>query len=207
MMKNEALIVFVRKPELGKVKTRLAATIGKAAALSVYEKLLLHTFEITQGSMTDKFIFYAGEVVEDDVWQQEQYTKMLQHELDLGKRMKTAFETVFQKGYGKVVIIGSDCPQLTTAHLAQAFGALDHSDLVIGPATDGGYYLLGMKTVHSELFQNIAWSTAHVYPDTIKIIQTLSLNYHALPVLTDVDEEKDLPAEWRKEIAGKINLS
>jgi len=197
-MKKEALIVFVRKPEMGKVKTRLAATIGDAAALDIYKKLLHHTFELTQHIAADKFIFYAGEIVENDIWQQNDYTKLLQKETDLGGRMQTAFETIFQKGYDKVVIIGSDCPQLTDDHLAEAFQALDQFDLVIGPAADGGYYLLGMKKLHAELFQGIEWSTPNVFADTVKIIEQMTHRYHVLQTLTDVDEEKDLPEEWRK---------
>jgi hypothetical protein len=199
-MNKNALIVFVRKPELGKVKTRLAATVGNAAALDIYKKLLQHTFELTQATTTDKFIFYAGEIVEEDIWREKRYTKLLQQETDLGGRMKAAFHTVFQSGYDKVVIIGSDCPQLTPSHLADAFKALNQVDIVIGPASDGGYYLLGMKKLQGQLFQGIEWSTPTVFAKTEKIINQLGCSYHALETLTDVDEEKDLPEEWRKDI-------
>ncbi len=195
MMKKEALIVFVRKPELGKVKTRLAATIGDAAALDVYKRLLHHTFEVTQQSPADKFIFYAGEIVENDAWQAG-CTKLLQQEADLGNRMKAAFETVLQKGYEKAVIIGSDCPGLTDVHLEKAFRALDRYDIAIGPARDGGYYLLGMKTMHPQLFGDIAWSTPHVYAKTVSIMERSFLRFHALEMLSDVDEEKDVPRAW-----------
>ncbi len=200
-MEKQALIIFVRKPQPGKVKTRLAAVIGAEAALAIYKKLLQHTCAVAQQINAGKAIFYAGEKVENDLWSGPDVFKYLQPETDLGHRMKTAFETVFKGGAGRAVIIGSDCPSLTANHLALAFAALEKNDVVIGPAADGGYYLLGMKRLHPELFQNIPWSTDRVYTDTIAVLQQLGLRYQTLETLTDVDEEKDLPEEWRRELA------
>jgi glycosyltransferase A (GT-A) superfamily protein (DUF2064 family) len=85
----------------------------------------------------------------------------------------------------------------------QAFAALENNEVVIGPAADGGYYLLGMKKLHPELFQNIAWSTDRVYAETIAVLQQQDLCYQTLETLTDVDEEKDLPEEWRRALNGQ----
>lgn len=199
-MNKNALIVFVRKPERGKVKTRLAATIGEDAALYVYQKLLTHTASVVKETGVNAFVFYAGEIAEDDVWNEMASRKRQQSETDLGHRMQTAFETVFAEGCSQVVIIGSDCPQLTANHVQAAFDQLQKHDVVIGPAADGGYYLLGMKRVHAALFQNIAWSTPLVYAQTTAVLQTNRLTFFSLPSLTDVDEEKDLPLEWKEEI-------
>lgn len=193
---KEALIIFVRNPELGKVKTRLAAQIGDEKALNVYRKLLAHTKELAVETGTDVFVF-ATEALSDDYW--NQFTIAQQKGDDLGQKMQSAFEAVFNKGYEKVVIIGSDCPELSCAHIQEAFQSLDEKDVVIGPAKDGGYYLLGMKKIHEKLFHNKAWSTAKVFEETITAINELQLSYKQLETLRDVDEEKDLPQSWREE--------
>ncbi len=194
---TDALIIFVRHPQLGKVKTRLAATIGNVAALDVYKKLLAHTFQISQKARADKFIFYAGEIVEDDMWSVENYFKLRQADSYLGGKMLSAFLQVLDKGYQNVCIIGSDCYELSTTIVDAAFAALNHVDVVVGPATDGGYYLLGMKEMHKGIFENKNWSSETVFTETVQSIIEAELTYQTLPALNDVDEEKDLPEEWR----------
>lgn len=191
-----ALIVFVRHPVLGKVKTRLASTLGEKAALIIYQKLLSHTLVLATSSPADKFIFYADELVEHDMWSREGFSKQRQANGDLGYRMLQAFETVFAKGYDSVMIIGSDCHELTAAIVQQAFWLLQEGDVVIGPARDGGYYLLGMKKIHPKLFIDKAWSTSTVFSDTQNTISELGLTCRELPLLNDVDEEKDVPLAW-----------
>lgn len=191
-----ALIVFVRHPELGKVKTRLASTIGDEAALTIYQRLLAHTLSIAKSSAADKFIFYAGELIEPDMWTAERFFKHKQADGDLGYRMREAFKTVFFAGYERVMIIGSDCYELTADIIGRGFQDLESKDIVIGPANDGGYYLLGMKQLHPQLFADKAWSTNTVFEETIKTMKELALTYNALPALNDVDEEKDLPPAW-----------
>lgn len=199
-MTKQALIIFVRKPEKGKVKTRLAATLGEEAALFIYQKLLQHTVEITEAVAADKLVFYAGEIERDDRWQRKNYLKQQQADGNLGKRMKAAFEAAFALGYKKVCIVGSDCFELTSAIIEQAFQSLKDKDLVIGPAKDGGYYLLGMKRLYSTLFINKNWSTATVFADTMDDAKGRGLSYKKLPQLTDVDEAKDVPKEWLTEV-------
>ena len=106
--------------------------------------------------------------------------------------MSNAFSYTFQKGYDRVVIIGTDCPELTAGILMNAFAYLNNHDVVIGPAADGGYYLLAMKQHYSALFKNINWSTETVLEETLEICMENNLNYTLLPVLHDVDEERDL---------------
>ncbi len=195
-MTKQALIIFVRKPEKGKVKTRLAASLGDEAALFIYQKLLQHTLEITEAVDADKVVFYAGEIEEDDRWQQEKYSKQKQADGDLGRRMNDAFDTVFKMGYNKVCIVGSDCYELTSEIITNAFRALEENDIVIGPAHDGGYYLLGMKLLHSSLFENKAWSTSSVLTDTFQTAQQIGVTLMQLPTLRDVDEAADVPEEW-----------
>ena len=193
---KKALIIFVRHPELGKVKTRLAAGIGNEAALCIYKKLLEHTLTITKTIEADKFVYYADHIVNDDMWQHEHYYKLLQENADLGKRIQTAFQTVFDRGYKRVCIIGSDCYELSTEIIDDAFTALDQNDVVVGPAKDGGYYLLGIKELHHQLFENKNWSTETVFAETIQTINELNLSFTTLPVLKDVDVVEDVPEEW-----------
>jgi rSAM/selenodomain-associated transferase 1 len=190
---RKLLLIFIKNPVLGKVKTRLARTLGDAKALDVYLQLLNHTLLVTKDVAADKAVFYTDFVDRQDMWPDDLYQKQLQQGQDLGQRMQGAFEWAFEKQYGQVVIIGSDCPQLTTAIIEQAFAQLDTSKVVLGPAADGGYYLLGMTTLVPRLFNNKNWSTVTVLSDTLADLQILQLSYSTLPTLHDVDHAEDLP--------------
>ncbi len=188
-MKN-ALIIFVRNPELGKVKTRLATGIGDEKALLVYKHLLQHTHNITTNVAATNFIFYTNYVNEKDIW--IGYKKKLQHGNDLGERMLAAFNELFNAGYNKVCIIGSDCVELNTSIINNAFESLENSDLTIGPVADGGYYLLGLKKIIPQLFLNKKWSTSSVFAESLKDANNLGLRVNQLPLLNDIDTENDL---------------
>lgn len=191
-MTKQALLIFTKNPEPGKVKTRLAATLGNAKALSIYRQLLEHTASITNYLPIDKFIFYSVYVEHADLWDAKHYHKEVQRGKDLGEKMDNAFATAFQMVYDRVVIIGTDCPELNAGIIMNAFAYLNNHDVVIGPAEDGGYYLLGMKRHYTLLFKNINWSTENVFDETITICKKNNINYSFLPVLHDIDEEKDL---------------
>ena len=165
---QKALLIFTRNPELGKVKTRLATTIGDAAALEVYHKLLEHTVDITQTLKVDKFVFYSEQIQENDHWDTTIYYKELQKGTNLGERMHHAFELLFKKGYRQIIIVGSDIFELTTKNIQEAFTGLDTANFVVGPALDGGYYLLGMNTLNKSLFKHKKWGTSTVLKATLK---------------------------------------
>lgn len=186
-----ALIIFVRNPEPGKVKTRLAATLGDEKALHIYKDLLHHTRSVSRQSTAHKFVFYHNVIDWEDEWNIPDFNKRLQCNTNLGSKMRKAFEEVFSAGYDKAIIIGSDCFELNTALIESAFLYLDDKDVVIGPASDGGYYLLGMKRMHSCFFSNKQWSTASVYAATLQDAITNGIRITSLPVLTDVDTEAD----------------
>ena len=196
---SDALILFVRKPEKGKVKTRIAATEGENFALKIYNKLLLHTYGITAPLTCTKYVFYAGAIEEDDMWSNG-YHKLMQAETDLGNRMKAAFTQLFEKEHKRICIIGSDCYELSTEVIEQAFAELEKHDLVIGPAHDGGYYLLGMKDGVKDVFQNIEWSTEKVLKQTIKQLIDKNQTFVLLPMLHDVDTVNEVPAKWMEEL-------
>lgn len=190
-MKNKNLIiVFTRNPELGQVKTRLAKTIGDPSALNIYTFLLEHTEKTIRNIDSDKAIYYSEKVQDHDLWNNSIYLKHLQIGEGLGDRMLHAFENAFLNNYEKVVIVGSDLFDLKEKHLQEAFQKLDKRDIVIGPAKDGGYYLLGMKTLHSEVFKNKNWGTSSVFKDTMKDLNKFKL--HQLEKLNDIDTFEDM---------------
>ena len=189
-MKEAALIIFVRNPELGKVKTRLAATIGKHAALDIYKKLLLHTHTIASAVACDRYVFYAGDIPAVDIWSGPLFIRQPQCDGDLGDRMLAAFDDLLKR-YKRAVIIGSDCIKLTAEIIQQAIGSLNDNEVVIGPSEDGGYYLLGMRNFYAGLFNNINWSTGTVFTETTSVIEEMHLSYKTLQVLPDIDTEED----------------
>ena len=194
---KKGLIIFARKPVLGTVKTRLAKGIGEEKALQIYIKLLQHTRAVAKQVQCDCFIFLT-EPTEDDFW--NGFFCEQQQGNTLGEKMQHAFEMLFKKGYNHCVIVGSDCPNLEKEIVENAFISLSENDVTIGPAGDGGYYLLGMKKLISPLFKNKDWSTENVFKQTIEDVTNLQLTFKVLPLLNDVDEKKDVPVAWLKEL-------
>lgn len=190
-MTDNALIIFVKNLIEGRVKTRLAATLGNDGAMDIYKQLLKNTQNSILTFEADKIVFYS-DFIEEEIWEKNSFQNKIQQGNDLGERMKNAFKSSFIAGYEKIVIIGTDCPGIHKSILENAFMALNNLDIVIGPATDGGYYLLGMKKEHPFLFQNIEWSTDKVLQQTIDLCNKNRLSYFLLPELSDIDEEKDL---------------
>ena len=190
------LIIFYRNPKMGKVKTRLAATVGNDRALEIFRKLSLHTRTITENLAYDKIVFYTDSIDLMDIWPNAIYLKALQEGDDLGERMENAFAGGFESGYDSICIIGTDCYELTGDIIHEAFHALRSSDAVIGPARDGGYYLLGMNKPCPDIFTNKRWSTDTVFQDTVSVFELLRLQFVKLRELSDVDTEDDLPESW-----------
>ncbi|MEX8546333.1 MAG: TIGR04282 family arsenosugar biosynthesis glycosyltransferase [Mucilaginibacter sp.] len=189
---NTALIIFVRHPKLGQVKTRLASVIGDEKALKVYQLLLEHTKNITAELNCRKFVYYSEQVEEYDLWNSPGYTKRQQTGNDLGERMLNAFKELFEQGFKNIIIIGSDCYQLKNTMIKEAFELLDSCEVVIGPTFDGGYYLLGMNHLIPNLFYDKAWSTDHVFEKTLQDLELLNLQFAKLQQLHDVDVVADL---------------
>lgn len=192
-MENKCLlIIFVKNLVLGKVKTRLAKDIGAENALIIYQYLLGYTRDITRNLSCAKHLYYSNFIPEADDWSDIVYQKKLQSGTDLGQRMMTAFQQGFEADYDSILIIGSDNYELTQPIIEQGFRELERYDFVIGPAKDGGYYLLGMKVLHPSIFENKSWSTDSVLKDTLQSIQKLKSSVYLLPVLNDVDTIADL---------------
>lgn len=184
-MTKNLILIFTRNPELGKCKTRLAKTIGDENALTIYKMLLQHTADVVEQINCDKAVYYSVKVRTDDIWDDSIYKKHQQNGADLGYRMQNAFKESFKAGYEKVLIVGSDLYDLKPKHIQEAFNRLDNNDVVIGPAEDGGYYLLGMKTLLPDIFENKNWGTDTVRAATLNDLKTKKVAL--LEILNDID--------------------
>lgn len=189
---KEVLIIFARNEIYGKVKTRLAATTSHDVAMATYRMLLEHTREVSRPLLYNKVIFYSSYLDHHDLWDPHSYQKRLQYGEDLGQRISNAFANIFDEGAKLIVLIGTDCPELTSGLIIEAFMTLRHYDVVLGPAKDGGYYLVGMKHLHIDIFQGIEWSTDQVLLQTLKVCEENKLSVFLLRELTDIDTEENL---------------
>ena len=197
MKKKELLIIFVKNPVLGKVKSRLAQSIGAGKALSVYMKLQDKLNEEVEDLMFDKQVCYSDDIEGKDIWKNDTYGKSVQKGDDLGQRMHEAIQNAFHESYSKVCLIGSDIYDLSASIILKSFKLLDKHDIVIGPSKDGGYYLIGMKSPNKRLFQKKKWSTTEVLSETIKDLIKLNLSYALLTELNDIDVIDDIKGDSR----------
>ncbi|RMG69614.1 MAG: glycosyltransferase [Bacteroidetes bacterium] len=186
------LILFVKHPRRGEVKTRLAAGIGEARALEVYRALLAHLRVVATPVAADKVVFYGNEVPKQDLWVETGWPRILQQGADLGARMAQAFAWGFARDYQRIALVGSDLPHLSQAILEEAFGQLQAHPAVLGPAADGGYYLIGLTRPVPAVFANMAWSTPQVAQETRRRLAAAGLSCGSLPVLSDLDTVEDL---------------
>ena len=189
-MNNNLLIIFARNPELGKVKTRLSATIGDDAALNIYKFLLEHTVSVTKDLKVEKQVHYSVKVRAHDIWDNTVYHKKQQYGKDLGDRMEYAFQQGFIEGFENIILIGSDLYDLSQLDLETAFSALKNHNFVLGPAEDGGYYLIGMKMIKSQLFKHKKWGSDTVLKETLYNLKNDS--FQLLALRNDIDYFEDI---------------
>ncbi|MEP7108576.1 MAG: TIGR04282 family arsenosugar biosynthesis glycosyltransferase [Ferruginibacter sp.] len=194
---KSGLIIFIRNSIAGKVKTRLAKTMGDEKALLIYNQLLAHTHSVTRDLPCDKFLYYSDWADQNDNWENVRFQKRVQHPGDLGERMSNAFLELFKVGYEKLLIIGSDCLELNELIINEAFDTLNTKKVVIGPSLDGGYYLLGMTAYFPGIFLDKKWSTSSVLKETLQDLFNSGIKVGKLKMLNDIDEEKDLPGNMQ----------
>ena len=187
------LIIMRKNAELGKVKTRLANQIGNEKAFEVYKELLNYTARISKTVLAQRKCYYSSFIENNDMFEDEYFEKLIQKGDDLGDKMYNAAKDSFGQWATKVVIIGSDCFDINAGIIEEAFNALNQHDVVLGPAEDGGFYLIGMTDLHSEFFLNREWSHENVLLDTIIQVKEKGLKHYLLPTLSDVDFFEDLP--------------
>ena len=199
-MKAEAarLIIFTRYPEPGKTKTRLIGVLGAEGAAKLQRQMTEYTLSNARKLQSSHPVaievhFAGGSLSLMMDWLGADLTYRSQASGDLGWRMARSLAQAFNDGATRATIIGTDCPNLSVEIMATAFDQLLSADLVLGPAVDGGYYLIGLRRLVPELFNNISWGTADVFWQTVNIAQQLNLAVADLPQLADVDRPEDLP--------------
>lgn len=190
-MTEALVIVFVKNIKLGTVKTRLAKTIGDLGAFEVYSELVNITEKATKNLDVDKHIYFSNAVVETQ-WPED--FKTVQQGKDLGERMLNAFKNGFNAGYKKIVLIGSDLPDITANHITDGLEVLNHNDMVFGPAADGGYYLIGLSKLNAKPFNNKPWSQSSLLETTLKELERDKIKIGLLETLNDIDTYEDLIA-------------
>jgi hypothetical protein len=203
MSLNQCLILFVRFPERGKVKTRLAKDIGPQKAKVLYTYFVLDLLKTLNRDDLSITICFSPPGAGEDMkkWLGKRYSYMPQNGEDLGKRMKNAFEDVFRKDFREAVLIGTDIPDISDSIIEDAF-YLDKHDAVIGPSYDGGYYLIGFRkdTFLPGIFDEIAWGTERVFEKTMEIFTKNTYAVRTLSVWQDVDRLADLKALYQRNI-------
>lgn len=194
-MPDSKLVVFLKAPRAGVVKTRLAGAIGAEQACLAYRELVEGLVRNLKG-LEDVELRFTPDDAESEIrqWREGNWRARPQGEGDLGGRLESAFASSFAEGAERVVVIGSDCPDVTRADIAAAWNALERHDLVLGPASDGGYWLIGLRCLHRELFEDIPWSRTTVLEETLGRARCAGLSVFLLRELSDVDTEED----WRR---------
>lgn len=198
MTDKSVVLLFVKAPVRGQVKSRLAAAVGEEAAVALYENFIFDTLEQMErtGYPIRIFVYPADAIEVVSSWLGKEHVCLPQTGNDLGERMEQALEHAFSEGWGRAVLIGSDLPDLPAEIINGAFTALETSDAVIGPAADGGYYLIGFNRegLPRHVFHNIEWSTETVFRETTDLLRAARLRVHVLPQWHDVDTIDDLKA-------------
>jgi rSAM/selenodomain-associated transferase 1 len=199
---DRCLLFFIKSPEKGRVKTRLASAVGDEMAVRLYRRFLLETlFTLNRGTFLFYLCFYPENSLSDlKGWLGDDYLYMPQKGEDLAERMKNGFIDAFAMNFKRVVLIGSDIPDLPLEFIEEAFTSLQEKDIVIGPSLDGGYYLIGFKDKNFSLrvFEGIPWSTKRVFEETMKILKQEGLTVHTLQHWRDIDTIDDLKNLPRK---------
>jgi uncharacterized protein len=204
-MATNRLILFINNTISGKVKTRLATVIGDDRALDVYIRMLEHVRDVTGVLPMDKAIYYSDFIEPGDMFDATDYDKYLQSGGNKGERMYQAFAHAFADGYQKVVIICSDCFEISSSHIVDAFESLNETDIVLGPSTDGAYYLLGMNRFLPFIFKNKDWGSENVFLDTLIDIRNHGLGFRLLETLSDLETFDDLKRSGRfPDISGMV---
>ena len=211
MNSKSAVIIFMKLPVPGKVKTRLAKSIGDELACQAYQFLLKQTL-VNIPSGPDLIVtFEPAEARESVKGLCEQYNSIRhfipQPNGGLGERLESIFKKVFELGYQKVLAIGTDCPTLSRDVFQSAFNSLEENSIVLGPSNDGGYYLIGIKTMFSFLFRDMSWSTEKLYHETLLKIKENNETFHELIQMNDIDEIDDLkklPEQYLSDLVSEI---
>lgn len=189
-MTKSCIILFAKPPVKGLVKTRLATDLGNDTTLEIYQQLLQNAVNQASSSIADLVIYWSEKNFDSTLY--SKFPFQIQFGENLGKRMINAFNWAFECGYEKVVIMGSDCPELNAEVIDYSFTALSKADLVFGKAEDGGYYLVGMNRLYEPILDFKEWSHSQVLENALQVAREMKLKVELLPVLSDIDNVRDL---------------
>jgi uncharacterized protein len=193
---DRCLLFFIKNPQKGQVKTRLASVIGDEMAVRLYKRFLLEMLStLNKGTFLFYLCVYPVDALEGlRTWLGQDYLYMPQQGENLGERMKNGFIEALAMNFKRVVLIGSDIPSLPLEFIEEAFISLEKKDVVIGPSVDGGYYLIGFRNdkFSPRAFKGIPWSTERVFGETMKVLEGEGLTVHTLKTLRDIDTAQDL---------------
>ncbi|HMK56859.1 MAG TPA: TIGR04282 family arsenosugar biosynthesis glycosyltransferase [Dissulfurispiraceae bacterium] len=205
------LIIFVKWPEKGKVKTRLAAAIGEEGACKLYKCFVEDTVAMAGAAGFRPLIAYCPEEAGSRVaaWLGNGKDYMPQSGRDLGEKMKNAFKRVFEDGCLQAVLIGSDIPDLPPAIITEAFSALENKQAVIGPAKDGGYYLIGFRrdAYAGQVFRGMSWGSSDIFERSIAVLEREGIDVYVLPVWSDMDRPADIAELVKRNSEGPFMRS
>ena len=190
-MSKNLVIIFVKNSILGKVKTRLAKSIGNVGAFNIYSELVAITKKASTKINTDKHTYFS-DVINPSIWENEK--KFIQKGENLGMKMQHAFQNGFDEGYENIVLIGSDLPTISKEVIETGIANLKNKDVVFGPAEDGGYYLIGMSKMHASIFENKPWSKNNLLAITLQELKAQNQSVGLIDTLNDIDTFEDLIA-------------
>jgi len=203
-MKPVRIIIFTKAAQAGFTKTRLIPALGKQGAANLAKKMLIHTLNQSLEAGVGPVEMCVTPPPTDSIWQEYAVLGDLEYSDqgtgDLGERLSRVTQRVIDRGES-LLIIGTDCTQLTATHLQRAKESLHNFDSILIPATDGGYVLFGLNFFHASLFESIKWSTDTVYAETTERLETLGRTIKIFPSMNDIDEPKDLkflPSTWKE---------
>jgi uncharacterized protein len=188
MTQKNTILIFARYPTPGAAKTRLIPNLGAVGAANAHKALCEATLICAKASGFSLALAYTGAALADfQKWLGNDIAYVPQIEGDLGDKLTAAMDYALNTGIQKLFIIGSDCPYISADHFREAATALENHDIAIGPAFDGGYYLIALKASHASLFKDIAWSTEQVFEQTCRAAAEINLSVKILETLADID--------------------
>jgi len=192
-IRQNTLIVFVKYPQAGLVKTRLAKDLGEQEAVVLYERLAKMIIKRTKADVYHQAIFYCPQDKRKEImaWLGQDLEFQPQERGGLGIKMQEAFRQIFNQGVKKAIIIGTDSPFISKEVISRAFKCLDSNQCVVGPAYDGGYYLLGLSEFNDSIFKDISWSTKDVFIQTMERLKKINFKVSVLEKQLDIDTHQD----------------
>jgi len=202
-MKDNAIIIFTRFPSINKVKTRLSKNLDSNLVLEIHKAMIKDTINVCKNDFADVILFITEyEKLNDNTREFFSFENKIypQGDFSFGEKMKNAFKKTFEMGYKKVILIGTDIPTLRKEDISFALNSLDNYDVCIHKTFDKGYYLIGLKNIVDEVFDENIFKGENVFENTVEIFKKQNLSYSTGRILMDIDEKSDLEFYLKNEM-------